>query len=80
MEGGSLMPRGVRNLNTVSGIDSRVGTIDKVIATLRSQIADLETERNTLMDSRKTIVQNELLEVIYKSGKTPDEVKAALGL
>jgi hypothetical protein len=74
------MPRGVRNLNTVSGIDSRVGTIDKAIANLQSQITELQTERNTLMDSRKTIVQNELLDVIYKSGKSPEEVKAALGL
>jgi archaellum component FlaC len=74
------MPRGKRNLNTVNGIDQRVGTIDKAIGNLQSEISILTEERNSLMDARKSIVQSELLDMIYKSGKSPDEVKTALGL
>jgi hypothetical protein len=74
------MPRGVRNVNTVAGIDGQIAALDKAITSLQSEIDEKRDERNKLIDAKKALIRDQLVDEIMASGKSVEEVRNALAL
>lgn len=74
------MPRGVRNMNTLNGIDSKIESLTRKKQTLLEEMEQLDNEIEALTAKRESLAKEELLDLIVKSGKSIGEVKESLGL
>lgn len=74
------MPRGVRDMNSLKGIESRIGSIDAKKASLLAEIAELDEERSGLIDKKKAILKERIVDKILASGKSEEEILQALGM
>jgi septal ring factor EnvC (AmiA/AmiB activator) len=69
------MPRG-RRAETEKNFDQQIAEIDAEIEDYKSKIADARQRRKALVEEKKQQDMNELLSVLAKSGKSPEELLA----
>ena len=69
------MPRGCR-AETEKTFDQQIAEIDAEIENYKSKIADARQRRKALVEEKKQQDMNELLSVLAKSGKSPEELLA----
>lgn len=69
------MPRG-RRTETEKNFDQQIAEIDAEIEDYKSKIADARQRRKALVEEKKQQDMNELLSVLAKSGKSPEELLA----
>lgn len=74
------MPRGVRNLSTIKGLDSTIELLKNKKQNLLNEIEKLDREIEELTAKSDELAKGELLNLIIKSGKSVSEVKESLGL
>lgn len=76
------MPRGsARSVSDrIADIEAKKAQFQEKIDSYKSKVSALDKEIKELQESENKKQFEELLQVIQASGKTPDEVKAALGI
>jgi septal ring factor EnvC (AmiA/AmiB activator) len=76
------MPRGERKSVDIqiAEIESKKSQFQIKIDTYKAKVAELDAQIKDLQESQKQKELENLLQVIKASGKTPDEVMAALNL
>ena len=73
------MARGIKTYESrISEIEVKKAQFQAKIDTTKAKIADLDSKIQELKDAQKQKELENLLEVIKASGKTPEEVIAAL--
>jgi septal ring factor EnvC (AmiA/AmiB activator) len=76
------MPRGERKSVDIqiAEIESKKSQFQIKIDTYKAKVAELDAQIKDIQESQKQKELENLLQVIKASGKTPDEVMAALNL
>lgn len=74
------MPGGRYNLNTIEGIEKKKSSLINKKQSLLKEIAGIDKEIEHLERTVDGLKNAELLDAIKRSGKSMEEVKAALGL
>jgi uncharacterized protein YdcH (DUF465 family) len=74
------MPGGRYNLNTIEGIEKKLSALNSKKENLLREAEEVDKEIVHLEKTVDGLKNAEILDVIKRSGKSMDEVRAALGL
>lgn len=74
------MPRGVRNLDSVNGLTSKLNSLENKRQKLADALDEIEAEIISHETKRDELLRQDLINAIMKSGKSTTEIRTALGL